>query len=225
MSKRRIRFTKVNMAKFISHLDLLRCFTRAINRSGLPAVFSQGFNPHIKMTFALPLPVGVSGLREAVDIVFEDGIDDDEIKNRLNKNLPPDIRVTEVTDVGVKASDIVCAEYSVVLKWDNGAELNLIKDFFGRDEVIVMKLTKKKNEKPINIMEYIRAWEIEENDNESIRLRFVLNAGGERNLKPDVVVAELAKACPGIDADSSDICRREIFCRSQEENGVLERFY
>lgn len=214
----------MNMAKFISHLDLMRCFTRAINRSGMPVVFSQGFNPHMKMTFALPLPVGVSGLREAADIVFEDGVGDDEIKERLNENLPPDIRVTEVGDVGAKASDIVCAEYGVVLKTDDSAELNSIKDFFGRDEVIAMKLTKKKIEKPINIMEYIRAWEIEGNDSESIRLRLVLDAGGERNLKPDVVVAELAKACGKTDADSADICRREIFCRTRED-GVLERFY
>ncbi|MGN0178420.1 MAG: TIGR03936 family radical SAM-associated protein [Monoglobaceae bacterium] len=225
MSKRRIRFTKMNMAKFISHLDLMRCFTRAINRSGLPVVFSQGFNPHMKMTFALPLPVGVSGLREAADIAFEDGIDDDEIKKRLNENLPPDIKVTEVGDVGAKASDIVCAEYGVTLSAGNSIDLNSIKDFFGRDEVIVMKLTKKKTEKPINIMEYIRAWELEESDSESIKLRLVLDAGGERNLKPDVVVTELAKACPGIDADSSDIFRREIFCRTQEKDGVLERFY
>lgn len=224
MSKRRIRFTKVNMAKFISHLDLLRCFTRAINRSGLPAVFTQGFNPHMKMTFALPLPVGVSGLREAVDIVFEDGTSDAEIRDRLNENLPPDIRVTEVGDVGAKAADIVCAEYEVVLKTDSGTDLNSIKDFFGRDEVIVMKMTKKKTEKPINIMEYIRAWEIEDAVCDTVRLRLVLDAGGERNLKPDVVVAELAKVCGGIDADSADICRREIFCRSEEENELLERF-
>ena len=213
------------MAKFISHLDLMRCFTRAINRSGLPVVFSQGFNPHMKMTFALPLPVGVSGLREAADIAFEDGVDDEEIKERLNENLPPDIRVTEVGDVGAKASDIVCAEYGVTLSAGNNIDLNSIKDFFGRDEVIVMKLTKKKTEKPINIMEYIRAWEVEEHNGECVRLRLVLDAGGERNLKPDVVVAELAKACPGTDADSADICRREIFCRTQEKDGVLERFY
>ena len=215
----------MNMAKFISHLDLMRCFTRAINRSGMPVVFSQGFNPHMKMTFALPLPVGVSGLREAADIVFEDGVSDNEIMEKLNLNLPPDIRVTEVGDVGAKASDIVCAEYGITFRTENTIDINSIKDFFGRDEVIVMKLTKKKTEKPINIMEYIRAWEVEEHDGEYTWLRLVLDAGGERNLKPDVVVAELAKACPGTDADSADICRREIFCRTQEKDGVLERFY
>ena len=55
LSKRRITFYKTGMGKYISHLDLLRCFTRTIQRSGLPVVYSQGFNPHQKITFSLPL--------------------------------------------------------------------------------------------------------------------------------------------------------------------------
>ena len=94
LSKRRIRFSKQDMAKFISHLDLLRCFTRAIGRSGLPAVFTQGFNPHMKMTFALPLPVGVTSDCESVDITFEDCITDCEIFccNPIFSYLCPPIR-------------------------------------------------------------------------------------------------------------------------------------
>ena len=144
MSKRRIRFSKQDMAKFISHLDLLRCFTRAIGRSGLPAVFTQGFNPHMKMTFALPLPVGVTSDCESVDITFEDGITDGEILQKLNDNLPPDIRITSVGEPRDRAADIVCAEYSVVLKSDTPVSKTAIDAFFAMPEITVMKKTKKK---------------------------------------------------------------------------------
>ena len=135
----------MGMAKFISHLDLLRCFERAILRSGLPVEYSQGFNPHQKMTFALPLPVGVTSECEAVDIFFEDGkATDAEIAEKLNQNLPPDIRVIKTGDICHKAADIVRAEYIIVLKGNSEIEEQWIKDFFANDEVVVMKKTKKK---------------------------------------------------------------------------------
>ena len=86
MSKRRVTFSKTGMGKYISHLDLLRCFTRAIQRSGMPVVYSQGFNPHQKMTFSLPLPIGVTSQCETVDIQFEDNVSDKEIFEKLSEN-------------------------------------------------------------------------------------------------------------------------------------------
>ena len=94
----------MGMAKFISHLDLLRCFERAILRSGLPVEYSQGFNPHQKMTFALPLPVGVTSECEAVDIFFDDGkATDAEITEKLN-GLSPKQRKTaaEILDAYIR---------------------------------------------------------------------------------------------------------------------------
>ena len=145
LSKRRVKFSKTGMAKYISHLDLLRCFTRAIMRSGLPVEYSQGFNPHQKMTFALPLPVGVTSECEYVDISFEDGkATDDEIKERLDTNLPPDINVISVGDLVFKACDIVCAEYIVRMNSDGEIGESWVRDFFAQNEIIVMKKTKKK---------------------------------------------------------------------------------
>lgn len=222
LSKRRLKFSKLNMAKFISHLDLMRCFQRAIMRSGLPVEYSQGFNPHQRMTFALPLPVGVTGEGEFADISFEDGkVTDEEIKERLNKNLPPDIQVLSVGDLIFKAADIVCAEYTMKLYSDKKTDKEKIKEFFAKDEVIVMKRNKKKVEKPINIMEYIRAWEIVDETERTLTLRLVLDAGGERNLKPEIVAAQICEGNEDMCADDADICRTKIFCRSGD---VLELF-
>ena len=215
----------MGMAKFISHLDLLRCFERAILRSGLPVEYSQGFNPHQKMTFALPLPVGVTSECEAVDIFFEDGkATDTEICEKLNQNLPPDIRVIKTGDVCHKAADIVRAEYIIVLKGNSEIDEQWIKDFFANDEIVVMKKTKKKTEKPINIIEYIRAWEIVGKSMTTITIKLVLDAGGERNIKPDVVIGELCKENPYVSADDADIHRCKVFCKADGDLGRIEVF-
>ena len=225
MSKRRVRFTKMNMAKYISHLDLLRCFERSIMRSGLPVEYSQGFNPHQKMIFSLPLPVGVTSECEAVDISFVDGkVTDEEITEALNLNLPPDIRVISTGDIVCKAADIVRAEYEVTLYSDEKIDEDKVKNFFGQSEVIVMKKTKKKVDKPVNIFEYLKAWEILNPGEDKLFLRLCLDAGGERNLKPDVVVGELCKYLGNVSADDADIHRKQIFARVQDGTERIEIF-
>ena len=225
LSKRRVKFSKTGMAKYISHLDLLRCFTRAIMRSALPVEYSQGFNPHQKMTFALPLPVGVTSECEYVDISFEDGkVSDEEIKERLDKNLPPDINVISVGDLVSRASDIVCAEYIVKLHSDKEIDKLWVRDFFAQDEIIVMKKTKKKIDKPINLLEYVRAWEIIEAGDETMTLRLVLDAGGERNIKPDMVIGAFCKNYPSVCADEAEIHRKGVFCKSLADEQVIEIF-
>ena len=221
LSKRRVYFSKMNMAKYISHLDLLRCFERSIMRSGLPVEYSQGFNPHQKMTFSLPLPVGVTSECETVDICFEDGkVIDEEITEALNLNLPPDIRVIKTGEVLAKASDIVRAEYEVILYSDEKIDEKVVKDFFSQSEVIVMKKTKKKVDKPVNIFEYLKAWEILSADDKTMKLRLCLDAGGERNLKPDVVVGELCKFLGNVSPDDADIHRKQVFSRKENSDEI-----
>lgn len=225
LSKRRVRFCKLDMAKYISHLDLLRCFTRSIMRSGLPVEYSQGFNPHQKMTFALPLPVGVTSVCECVDISFEDGkTTDPEIMEKLNLNLPPDIRVISVGDLNHKAADIVCAEYEVILHSADEIDPKWAESFFAETEVIVMKKTKKKIDKPINLMEYVRAWEVKESGGDTLKLRLVLDAGGERNLKPDMLTAAFCERNPSVSADDTELHRKQIFCKSANGSETIEIF-
>lgn len=81
--------------RFISHHDTLRLFRRACARAGLPLRYSQGFNPHPKMTIPLPRPVGIASDAEAFVFELETGADERDIDTRLAKQLPRDIRVTE----------------------------------------------------------------------------------------------------------------------------------
>lgn len=210
------------MGKYISHLDLLRCFTRAIQRSGLPVVYSQGFNPHQKMTFSLPLPIGVTSECETVDIQFEDGLTSAEIQEKLSQNLPMDMKVLSIHEPQKKAADIVSAEYRMHALSEKKAEEKELVEFFGSGEIPVTKKTKKKGEKQINLMDYIRAWEVEEVLDDGFTLRVVLDAGGERNLKPDILAKAISKSLKSCSISDWEIHRKKIFCK--DEKGVNQIF-
>ncbi|MDA8336819.1 MAG: TIGR03936 family radical SAM-associated protein [Peptococcaceae bacterium] len=84
----RICFQKTGPAAYLSHLDLLRVMERAARRAGLPLAYSGGFNPHPRMAFAAPLPVGISGEQELADIELTGEVDPVTITTTFNRCLP-----------------------------------------------------------------------------------------------------------------------------------------
>ena len=76
MQRLRVTFSRGEELKYLSHLDVMRLWERALRRADLPLAYSQGFSPHAKISIAAPLPLGVTGERELMDIVlqfFEEG--------------------------------------------------------------------------------------------------------------------------------------------------------
>jgi Uncharacterized protein conserved in bacteria len=103
--KLRIAYTKLEEAKYIGHLDLTRVFERAMRRAGIPQAYSEGFNPHPKISFGSALAVGVESEREYVDIELQREMDLSEVLGSLQEQLPTGIRLLEglVIDPGSKA--------------------------------------------------------------------------------------------------------------------------
>lgn len=85
-------FQKLGGLRFVGHLDLQRAMQRALRRSGLPVSYSQGFNPHLLISFAAPLSVGIAGLREIMEVPLEKDIPEDEFLMRLNETLPEELK-------------------------------------------------------------------------------------------------------------------------------------
>ncbi len=216
MSKYRIKFSKSGMGKYISHLDLLRTFTRAIHRADLPVRYSQGFNPHQLITFSLPLALGVTSETEFVDIDFEEGTAPESIMELLNKTLPPDIRILKVSFPECKANDIVSARYLIEILSNTEIEEKKIAEFFALENVPAIKKTKK-GEKEINLKEYIAEWKISEASGDKVSLDVVLSAGGSANIKPDILVAKLEEHLGNDEFESVSIHRTEIFYDSGKE--------
>lgn len=104
-----LRFSKKGDLRFISHLDLQTLFVRAVRRAGMQMVYSQGFNPHPKLSFAGPLPLFMESEGDVADIELAHAVSADEFKSRLNLQLPPEVRIIEVVSVSEKPSESLAA--------------------------------------------------------------------------------------------------------------------
>ena len=220
MSKSRLKFSKTGMGKYISHLDLLRAFTRAITRAELPVRYTQGFNPHQIITFSLPLPIGVTSETEFVDIDFEESANNSLIMEKLNENLPPDIRIISVGELLHSASDICLADYEINLKAPENIDDSIVTEFFGKENVPVMKKTKK-GDKEVNLMDYINNVGTLDFAQNEANMKITLSAGGAMNIKPDIMISALEREL-GYEFDEVYIHRTKIYVNENDKICEME---
>jgi radical SAM-linked protein len=182
----RVWFKKSGTARYISHLDLNRCMSRAIHKAKIPLWYTQGFNPHAFITFALPLSLGIGGERESMDIKLDDdNITREELIARLNSALPDDIPVFDVTDPVMKPVQIAYASFTILL--DNEGEdkektADEIKALFRSNEIIVPKHTKN-GWIDLDIKPYLDHVEVTAKD-AGVEMDAILPAGSTMNVNP-----------------------------------------
>ncbi|MBM3274878.1 MAG: DUF2344 domain-containing protein, partial [Candidatus Sericytochromatia bacterium] len=107
MQRVRARFTKLGDIRWISHLDLMRLFERALRRAALPVTFSQGFNPRPSVEFAAPLALGITSQAELVDVYLGTKVDPSDYLVRLNAALPAEVQLSEAWDTPIKGSSLM----------------------------------------------------------------------------------------------------------------------
>jgi len=91
-------FSKTGDMKFISHLDLMRLFQRALRRAGLPVLISQGFSPHVKISIAKALKLGIESDSEELTINLCEPVAPGVIQQSLNDNLPAGVRIKQIKE-------------------------------------------------------------------------------------------------------------------------------
>lgn len=183
--KVRLFFTKLDRAKYISHLDMNRCMSRALKRSGLPVWYTGGFNPHMYLTFPLPLSLGCESVYECVDLKMTQKTDYDLIAQRVNACLPPDIQVFRAGPQQMDQKEIAWADYDMTLS----GEENFAQQFYhylNQEQICVVKKTKK-GEKEIDIKPLFSVLSTEEKDN---RIHAVMRfaTGIEQNINPTLLL-------------------------------------
>jgi len=82
--------------KFISHLDLMRLFTRALRRTDLPLEITRGFNPHPKLSIKRALKLGLESENEEAVVVLQELVKNEEFKEKLQQQLPEGIEIKGV---------------------------------------------------------------------------------------------------------------------------------
>lgn len=217
----RLNFSKTGRAIYISHLDINRMMTRAVRRAKLPMWYTEGFNPHPYLTFALPLSLGQSSDCEYMDIRIEGDITDEEIMNRLNAVLPEGVKILSVSAPVYDAKEIEKALYFVKLVFKD-AETS--KGFAERaqtlaegEELLAEKRGKKghrKVMKQINLIDFIYDMKFSTADN-IVNLQCVLAAGNTNNLNPTLLVETLEKEI-GIEHEMEYIVRRKLITKDNK---------
>ena len=141
----RIFFEKRDRARYISHLDITRCLSRAFARTDIPVWYTEGFNPRIYMTFALPLSLGYESGCESFDIkLTDDGFPLNEIPVRLNPVLPEGIRALRAGEPVCKAEAITQADYAIRIPDKQPEKLaERFWAFLDQPQILVVKKTKK----------------------------------------------------------------------------------
>ena len=194
--KIRIKFAKEGAMKFIGHLDIMRYFQRAIRRAGIDVAYSEGFSPHMIMSFANPLGVGLTSEAEYFDLVIHTAYPSQELIDRLNAVMVEGMRVLNVVQVpeekASKAMSLVAAaDYLVRFRYPETLPTDWrekFSTFMEQPSVTVTKKTKK-GEKEIDIRPLVYGWHFEE---DGIFLQ--VSSGSSDNLRPELVVEAFAKA-------------------------------
>lgn len=208
----RALFEKLDNARFISHLDLMRLFQRAFKRAGLPLTHTQGFNPRPSVSIALPLSLGAESHCELLDFDLESPVPLENIRNRLNAALIDGIRVREVYDNGAKIKYLALLQSRLTLEYDGGIPAgaeSAIGQLFAREALVL----EKKNRNGVtqqNIIPMIRNLEIARISEGELRLD-VLHCCQNPSLNPMQLGAAIEKYLPELGPDYIRVCREEIY--------------
>lgn len=219
MQSVRIFFEKVGLAKYISHLDLMRCFSRAIKRADIDIWYTEGYNPHPFMTFSLPLSLGTESFCESVDIRINGEMPFEELKERLNATLPTGIKITSVSAPLHKADEICFAEFEIAINTANTeAVSSAVQSRINADEILVEKKAKqgkKKVLKEVNIKDSIKSFNTAVLK-DKVLLNTVLAAGINGNINPSLLIDAVTKDVRD-DIESIDIIKKKMLLSDMTE--------
>jgi radical SAM-linked protein len=113
----RLRYAKRGPLRFTSHRDVARAFERALRRAKVPMAYSQGFNPHPKVSWIGAAPTGVASEAEYVEIQLVEELEPDELVRILDAAMPPGLDLLEAVGVPVGTGGESLADRMEASRW------------------------------------------------------------------------------------------------------------
>lgn len=226
MSTLRIQYVKKDNMKFLSHLEMVRFMERAFRRMELPLKFSQGFNPHPKISFAAPLAVGVSSEAEIVEVELTQAIDPNALISNQGDNVPDGlsfVRAKEVSGSGKLMALVSASEYLVEVRYsdavkdiDGRKENEALDHLLDKDEIMIQKKTKKGKIKDVNIRPFVMDAKTVLSEEARSIFRLTVATGSNGNLKPEVFIDCLIKEMDLIDSvEAVRVHRLQLFTQKE----------
>lgn len=217
--KARIKFRKYGAMKFIGHLDIMRFFQKVMRRADIPIAFTGGYSPHMIMSFANPLGVGVTSDGEYFDIELAEEIDMNEAVIRMNQVMVEGMEVVNMVQISEEKKRtgmtiVAAADYLSSLRSGSFPEdwKEKATTFLEQSEINIVKKTKK-NEKEVDIKPMIYKFGVQD---DSIYMQVA--TGSVENLKPEVVMQAFAQYL-GVDLETVTFThhRLEVYANEGKE--------
>lgn len=214
--KVRIKFSKRGVLKYIGHLDLMRYFQKAFRRTDIEVLYSKGFSPHMIMSFAQPLGVGVESDGEYFDIETADTENISTIPARLNETMAEGIIVLDAVALPEKAENamasVAAASYELYFLKGSPITSDVLNAFKEAEAVNYIKKTKT-GEHSINVKDFVFEISLMENND----LFITVDCSSSGNLKPAVLLSAMFA---NTDIDISEypyhVLRKETFKRLKD---------
>ena len=161
----RLRFSKRGLARFTSHLDMVRMWTRTLRRSDLPVYYSPGYARRMKLVFSQPIPLGMSSESEYLDFQLMESVDLKTVMNSLVRVLPAGFRITAIDSLSGKyrspGSLTVAAEYIIggvdntdkLVEFLRGSELVSSISVLDKSRVCLISDPRKGGSRPDRVLE------------------------------------------------------------------------
>jgi len=223
----RVKYKKEDEMIFISHLDLQRLLQRAFRRAKINLSYSEGFNPHPKMSYGNALALGVESQGEYVDIEIEDDIEVKEFLERINEQLPDGIKFVKGQEIDPKtpslSSIIVYGEY--IFNIDLGVPLSKefvksrVLNFVKSKEIIITKKNKKGKKVEVDIRPMIRNFDLVSLDDNRVTFVSTIATGSKANLNINILIPQILDML-NLDMDPREVgvLRRDLY---KVEDGQL----
>lgn len=222
------KFTKLGYLKFISHLDLVDLFQRTLFQNKVDVKFSEGFNPHPRMSIAYPLPLGIESNSEYMEIYLNSKIDLKDFLIKMNERLPQGIKIVEAKydddeSISNKVKSVVYAFKLLNTFYDKNKDIDLAKELNKINDMndVEIERKRKKGKKRIfvkeNAKDYLNRLELKDN-----AIYAYIKMSEQGSLKP-ALVFDILNNYTDISMDELDIDLERIGLY-QDEEGLKEIF-
>jgi radical SAM family uncharacterized protein/radical SAM-linked protein len=212
----RLRIGRSGEARFLSHLELMSAWLRALRRARAPLSYSRGFHAHPKLTFASAPPVGEESVGDLMDIVLRKRVKPAELLARLNATLPEGFRAYEIEDVPLRSRSLMSLAsgfaYALYAEGDAAAVRARIEEALAQEQVTVPRRVKPKapgkpaGQKLEDIKPYIAELAVEADGDDRVVVHFTTRILGGKSARPREILELL-----GLDAGRARILKRATY--------------
>lgn len=185
--KLRVKYKVTEAGRFLGHLDLTRTIMKSLRRADIPIMLSAGFNPHPRLSFAMPLSVGHTGGGEFFEVDLKERMEEKDFINIFNEFAPPGIQA-------LKAKEVIGKQESMSSIINSGKYLmdftsididllkNIITEILAKKEIVILKKSKRKV-KETDIRSFIYDIVFVKEENEGCTVEASIAQGSTANLR------------------------------------------